>query len=112
VSVRTTRTRILEIGQLRIVRMTSTVFAGRIATGHNHAAPACRVILLRCMSLLLCTNAKCSDVRYLVAVKENADVADIAFFVDAEVIRGGPLIEVAEHGREVWRAAPGSARLL
>jgi hypothetical protein len=52
---------------------------GRIATGHNHAAPACRVILLRCMSLLLCTNAKCSDVRYLVAVKGNADVADIAF---------------------------------
>src|ERR1700694_3469708 len=33
-------------------------------------------------------------------------------FVDAEVIRGGPLLEVAGHGREAWRAAPGSARLL
>src|SRR5271163_2813178 len=28
-------------------------------------------------------------------------------FVDAEVIRGGP-----GHGRESWRAGPGSARLL
>ena len=27
-------------------------------------------------------------------------------FVDAEVIRGGPLLEVARHGREAWRAAP------
>src|SRR5258708_36677847 len=26
-------------------------------------------------------------------------------FVDAEVIRGGPLLEVAGHGREAWRAA-------
>jgi hypothetical protein len=33
-------------------------------------------------------------------------------FVDTEVIRGGPLLEVAGHGREAWRAAPGSARLL
>jgi hypothetical protein len=33
-------------------------------------------------------------------------------FVDAEVIRGGPLLEVAGHGREAWRAAPGSVRLL
>src|SRR5664279_1107426 len=27
-------------------------------------------------------------------------------FVDAEVIRGGPLLEVVRHGREAWRAAP------
>src|SRR5258708_27475826 len=27
-------------------------------------------------------------------------------FVDTEVIRGGPLLEVAGHGREAWRAAP------
>jgi len=33
-------------------------------------------------------------------------------FVDAEVIRGGPLLEVAAHSREAWRAAPGSAPLL
>ena len=33
-------------------------------------------------------------------------------FVDAEVSRGGPLLEVAGHGREAWRAAPGSARLV
>src|SRR5712672_2579328 len=31
------------------------------------------------------------------------------FFVDAEAIQGGPLLEVAWHGREAWRAAPGSA---
>jgi hypothetical protein len=46
------------------------------------------------------------DVRYLVAMRGKADVADIAFFVDAEVIRGGPPLEVAGHGREAWRAAP------
>jgi hypothetical protein len=34
-----------------------------------------------------------------------------AFFVEAEVIRGGPLLEVAGHGSEAWRAAPASARL-
>src|SRR5258708_37690412 len=28
-------------------------------------------------------------------------------FVDTEVIRGGPLLEVAGHGREAWRAAEG-----
>jgi hypothetical protein len=28
-------------------------------------------------------------------------------FVDTEVIRGGPLLEVAGHGREAWRAAAG-----
>jgi len=33
-------------------------------------------------------------------------------FVDAEIIRGGPLLEVAGRGREAWRAAPGPARLL
>ena len=32
-------------------------------------------------------------------------------FLDAEVLRGAPLLEVAGHGREAWRAAPGSARL-
>ena len=31
-------------------------------------------------------------------------------FIDAEIIRGGPPLEVAGHGREAWRAAPGSAR--
>jgi len=28
-------------------------------------------------------------------------------FVDTEVIRGGPLLELAGHGREAWRAAAG-----
>ena len=36
--------------------------------------------MLQCMSLFVGTNAKCSDVRYLVAIRGKADVADIAFF--------------------------------
>jgi hypothetical protein len=56
-------------------------------------------------------NAKCSDVRYLVAIKGSGGRGH-RVFVDAEVIRGGPLLEVAGHGREAWRAALGSARLL
>jgi hypothetical protein len=46
------------------------------------------------------------DVRYLVAMRGKADVADIAFFVDTEVIRGVSLLEVTGHGRGAWRAAP------
>jgi hypothetical protein len=42
-------------------------------------------------------------------MRGKADVTDIAFFVDTEVIQGGPLLEVAGHGRE---ASPGTARLL
>ncbi len=58
------------------------------------------------------TNAKCSDVHYLVGITGKNGRRGHRVFVDAEVIRGGPLRGVAGHGREAWRAAPGSARLL
>jgi hypothetical protein len=58
------------------------------------------------------TNAKCSDARYLVAIGERASVANISLFVDPQVRRRRPRLEVSGYGREAWRAAPGSARLL
>src|SRR5216684_1576156 len=56
------------------------------------------------------TNARCRDVRYLVAIREKRTSRGHRVFVDAEVIRSRPLQEVAGHCREAWRAASGVLR--
>ena len=46
------------------------------------------------------TNAKCSDVRYLVAIRGKQTSHGHRVFVDAEVILGRPLQQVAGHGKD------------
>src|ERR1700730_2189926 len=57
-----------------------------------------------------CTNAKGSDVRYFGRYQGKSGRRGHRVFVDTEVIRGGPLLEVAGHGREAWQARPRVTR--
>src|SRR5258708_27649368 len=56
------------------------------------------------------TNAKSQGCPLFGRYQGKSDRRGHLVFVDAEIIRGGPLLEVAGHGRKAWRAAPGSAR--